>query len=225
MRARRPGEREPIETGLVMRSIGYVGTPLPGVPFDERRSDHPQRRRARARPRDRRADPGRLRRRLDQARALRRDRHQQEGRAGDDDAAAGGLRGGACCRCQPSSPTSCSLSSSARGVHLVEYDGWEAIDAHERTTRRAARPTAREAGQTRAPARSGRRPTRDPVAVARTEKRRTETTAWSGLQWRRFTYRSHMMSRLQQILAPRDRVFFDLFQEAAANIVRARRAA
>ena len=38
LRARPTGERETIETGLVMRSIGYVGTPLAGVPFDERRS-------------------------------------------------------------------------------------------------------------------------------------------------------------------------------------------
>ncbi len=37
VRARPTGERERIETGLVLRSIGYVGTPLPGVPFDDRR--------------------------------------------------------------------------------------------------------------------------------------------------------------------------------------------
>ena len=34
LRARATGERETIETGLVMRSIGYVGSPLPGVPFE-----------------------------------------------------------------------------------------------------------------------------------------------------------------------------------------------
>ena len=31
------GEEEVIECGLVLRSIGYRGTPLPGVPFNERR--------------------------------------------------------------------------------------------------------------------------------------------------------------------------------------------
>jgi ferredoxin/flavodoxin---NADP+ reductase len=31
------GEEEVIECGLVLRSIGYRGTPLPGIPFDERR--------------------------------------------------------------------------------------------------------------------------------------------------------------------------------------------
>jgi ferredoxin/flavodoxin---NADP+ reductase len=34
--ARPTGELETIETGLVLRSVGYRGVPLPGVPFDER---------------------------------------------------------------------------------------------------------------------------------------------------------------------------------------------
>jgi ferredoxin--NADP+ reductase len=38
LRARPTGRRERIETNLVLRSIGYVGTPLPGVPFDGKRS-------------------------------------------------------------------------------------------------------------------------------------------------------------------------------------------
>jgi len=38
VRAQPTGIRERIETGLVLRSIGYVGKPLPGVPFDEYRS-------------------------------------------------------------------------------------------------------------------------------------------------------------------------------------------
>ena len=38
MRARDTGEREEIECGLVLRSIGYLGQPLdPSIPFDERR--------------------------------------------------------------------------------------------------------------------------------------------------------------------------------------------
>jgi ferredoxin/flavodoxin---NADP+ reductase len=36
LRARPTGEEEVIEAGLVLRSVGYQGTPLPGVPFDER---------------------------------------------------------------------------------------------------------------------------------------------------------------------------------------------
>jgi ferredoxin--NADP+ reductase len=35
------GETESIETGLVMRAIGYQGKPLPGVPFDERSATIP----------------------------------------------------------------------------------------------------------------------------------------------------------------------------------------
>ena len=37
IRARDTGERETIECGLVLRSIGYTGVGLDGVPFDERR--------------------------------------------------------------------------------------------------------------------------------------------------------------------------------------------
>lgn len=37
IRAVGSGETEVIECGLVLRSIGYRGVPLPGVPFDERR--------------------------------------------------------------------------------------------------------------------------------------------------------------------------------------------
>jgi ferredoxin/flavodoxin---NADP+ reductase len=38
LRARPTGERETIPVGLVLRSIGYRGVALPGVPFDERRA-------------------------------------------------------------------------------------------------------------------------------------------------------------------------------------------
>jgi ferredoxin--NADP+ reductase len=38
LRAVPTGKEEVIECGLVLRSIGYRGRPLPGVPFDERRS-------------------------------------------------------------------------------------------------------------------------------------------------------------------------------------------
>ncbi len=38
IRARDTGERETIECGLVLRSIGYAGLRLDGVPFDERRA-------------------------------------------------------------------------------------------------------------------------------------------------------------------------------------------
>src|SRR5690606_12872582 len=37
IRARDTGEREVLECGLVLRSIGYRGTGVPGLPFDEDR--------------------------------------------------------------------------------------------------------------------------------------------------------------------------------------------
>jgi ferredoxin--NADP+ reductase len=37
VRAKATGEAEVIEAGLVLRAIGYTGTPLPGVPFDPAR--------------------------------------------------------------------------------------------------------------------------------------------------------------------------------------------
>lgn len=37
LRARDTGEREELECGLVLRSVGYTGVPIEGVPFDQRR--------------------------------------------------------------------------------------------------------------------------------------------------------------------------------------------
>ena len=37
LRARDSGEREELECGLVLRSVGYTGIPIEGVPFDEKR--------------------------------------------------------------------------------------------------------------------------------------------------------------------------------------------
>jgi ferredoxin--NADP+ reductase len=37
LRARDSGEREELDCGLILRSVGYTGVPIEGVPFDERR--------------------------------------------------------------------------------------------------------------------------------------------------------------------------------------------
>jgi ferredoxin--NADP+ reductase len=37
LRAKDSGEREELECGLILRSVGYTGVPLEGVPFDDRR--------------------------------------------------------------------------------------------------------------------------------------------------------------------------------------------
>ena len=88
LRAKDTGEREELECGLVLRSVGYTGIPIEGVPFDDEARPDPQRRRPRARLPRLRPQGRPLHRRLDQARALGRDRHQQERRAGDRPASA-----------------------------------------------------------------------------------------------------------------------------------------
>jgi ferredoxin--NADP+ reductase len=37
LRAKDTGEREELECGLVLRSVGYTGIPIEGVPFDQKR--------------------------------------------------------------------------------------------------------------------------------------------------------------------------------------------
>ncbi len=83
LRARSTGEHETIHCGLVFRSIGYRGVALPGVPFDDFGGPHPQRGGTGPGSGDARPDPRPLRGRLDQARAVGRDRDQQARRAGD----------------------------------------------------------------------------------------------------------------------------------------------
>ena len=131
VRARGTGEIERIETGLVFRSIGYVGTPLPGVPFDERRGTVLN---ADGRVLDR--DTGRPLAGVYAAGWIKRGpsgvigtnkKCAQETTAGLlDDARAGGLP-------EPTeTPDHLLERVRAQGVHVVDYAGWEAIDAHER---------------------------------------------------------------------------------------------
>ena len=42
IRSRGTGQYEVLPVGLIFRSIGYRGLPLPGVPFDEKRGDYLQ---------------------------------------------------------------------------------------------------------------------------------------------------------------------------------------
>ncbi len=91
VRAVPTGESETIPCGIVLRSVGYRGVALPGVPFDESRGVDPERRRPGGR-RGGPADPRPLLRRLDQARPERRHRHEQQGRDRDRRAPARGRR-------------------------------------------------------------------------------------------------------------------------------------
>ena len=132
LRARPTGEHETIPAGLVMRAIGYRGMPLPDVPFDERRHVSPT---TKGRVLDGRRSPlRRVRGRLDQARTVRRDRHEQEGCAGDGRRAARGSRGAERPPRAGRRPTRRRSSAllRERQPDLVTYAGWDQIDRHER---------------------------------------------------------------------------------------------
>jgi ferredoxin--NADP+ reductase len=123
--------RETLECGLVLRSVGYRGVALPEVPFDEERGTI------------RNAD-GRV---LDETGAqvpgvyctgwIKRGPSGIIGTNKKDatetvelllaDAAAGKLG-------SPETPSAAAIDAllAERGVAYIEYDGWTAIDTHER---------------------------------------------------------------------------------------------
>jgi ferredoxin--NADP+ reductase len=125
------GETEVIEAGLVMRCVGYRGTGIPGVPFDDRRGVVHN-------------DGGRV---LDGSSgqpvpgvyACGWIKRGPRGVIGTnkkcaletvgallEDVAAGRMR-------QPSGdPDALPAELARRGVRVVDYAGWEAVDRHER---------------------------------------------------------------------------------------------
>jgi ferredoxin--NADP+ reductase len=131
LRAKPTGERERIETGLVFRSIGYVGAPLPGVPFDGASSTV-------LNEEGRVVDPG-TREPVPGVYAAGWIKRGPSGVIGTNkkcaaetttlllaDHAAGRLP-------EPSgTPEDLLEQLRAGGTHVVDYGGWEAIDAHER---------------------------------------------------------------------------------------------
>jgi ferredoxin/flavodoxin---NADP+ reductase len=124
--ARPTGETETIECGIVLRSVGYKGIPLPGVPFDEGRGIIPN-------------DAGRVgdAERTYVAGWIKRGPSGVIGTNKKDatetvelllaDARAGALR-----RVRDESTQSLETLLENRGVDFVEYAGWQAIDAAER---------------------------------------------------------------------------------------------
>ena len=129
-RARADRREEVIDCGLVLRSIGYRGRPIDDIPFDERRGLI---RNEGGRVCDEDGTPlrRRVRRRLDQARAERRDRDEQEGRrrhGGQDRRGPRGRRAStASARRRGRSPSGWPARADA-----VTWEGWQAIDEHER---------------------------------------------------------------------------------------------
>ena len=115
-------EREIVECGIVFRSVGYQGVPLPGVPFDERSRTIPN-------------EGGRVERGLYAAGWIKRGPSGVIGTNKKDanetvellleDARAGLL--------PPRGEGALEELLAKRGVDAVMYAGWEAIDRVERT--------------------------------------------------------------------------------------------
>ena len=150
IRAVDTGERETIECGLVLRSIGYKGIPIEGLPFDERAGTIANERRSHQG--GRQPGPRPLRGRLDQAGPLRRDRDQQEGRPGDGRPSLRGPRrrqgaGGRVGRLTAARSRRCSTSASP-------------TTSPSRAGRRSTPPRSRPASRTAARASSSAASTR-----------------------------------------------------------------
>ncbi|HWD65270.1 MAG TPA: FAD-dependent oxidoreductase [Solirubrobacteraceae bacterium] len=131
LRARPTGQREHLTTGLVLRSIGYVGTPLPGVPFDGQRSTVLNQ--------DGRVIDPDTREPLTGVYAAGWIKRGPSGVIGTNkkcaqettdllqaDYAAGRLA-------EPTASADELLATLHERTHVVDYSGWEAIDAHERS--------------------------------------------------------------------------------------------
>jgi ferredoxin--NADP+ reductase len=132
VRAEPTDERETIECGLVFRSIGYLAVPLPGVPFDEARATLPNRG---GRVLDARGEPvrgvycaGWIKRGPTGVIGTNKKDATETVEALLEDARAGLLARG-----DPSATAQTVDELLAeRGVEVVTYAGWEAIDAEER---------------------------------------------------------------------------------------------
>jgi ferredoxin/flavodoxin---NADP+ reductase len=124
LRAVATGERETLDTGLVFRSVGYRGVPLPGVPFDEETGTIPN-------------DRGRVEPGLYVTGWIKRGPSGVIGTNKKDatetvellleDDAAGRLVGVD----KTADDVDAFLDES--GIRRVVYAGWSAIDQHERT--------------------------------------------------------------------------------------------
>jgi ferredoxin--NADP+ reductase len=123
--ARPTGETEVIPAGLVLRSVGYKGVALPGVPFDERSGTIPN-------------DRGRVEgaERTYAAGWIKRGPSGVIGTNKKDAAETVELlledaRGGKLAR--PASEATLESLLDGRDAYYVEYEGWQAIDAAERS--------------------------------------------------------------------------------------------
>jgi ferredoxin--NADP+ reductase len=124
--ARPTGVTETIECGIVLRSVGYQGVCLPGVPFDESRRTIPNDR-GRVAGAERTYVAGWIKRGPSGVIGTNKKDATETVALLLEDARAGALNHA----CDDSSQSLEALLE-ARGVEFVEYAGWRAIDAAER---------------------------------------------------------------------------------------------
>jgi ferredoxin--NADP+ reductase len=127
LRAEPTGEHELIETGLVLRSVGYLGSPIDGVPFDSGRIPN-----ADGRVLDDTGTPipglyaaGWIKRGPSGVIGTNKRCASETVTALLADRAAGLLP-------VPTADTDITDELAARGVRVVGYAGWQAVDEHER---------------------------------------------------------------------------------------------
>ena len=122
------GRRPTLPADLVVRSVGYRGLPLPGIPFDEGtgRVPHAEGRRDSRR----RILTRRVRDWLDQARPNWGDWHQQVRRRGDGHVSVG-RSAQWCGEGARAIGTSRPATRAAGGIHALGMPAWRRIDAAE----------------------------------------------------------------------------------------------
>jgi ferredoxin--NADP+ reductase len=121
--ARPTDETEIIPTGLVLRSVGYKGVALPGVPFDERSGTIPNDR-GRVDGTERTYAAGWIKRGPSGVIGTNKKDAAETVELLLDDARAGKLK--------RTGAASLEELLDEKGVDYVEYEGWQAIDAAER---------------------------------------------------------------------------------------------
>jgi ferredoxin--NADP+ reductase len=131
IKAKPTGVTERIETGLVLRAVGYVGKPLPGVPFDGRRKTVLNLNGRVLDPDSMEPIPGLyaagwVKRGPSGVIGTNKKCAQETTELLLEDFAAGLLPE------PPSTPEALLAQLRENGTNVIDYSGWEAIDAHER---------------------------------------------------------------------------------------------